>query len=66
VIRYGQYGRKESWIVKIYEKCPYLITIRLAFLPYFPYRFHYSTFLSSVFPISFHFYHNISENNKLL
>jgi hypothetical protein len=26
VIRYGQYGRKQSWIMKIYEKCGRMVS----------------------------------------
>jgi hypothetical protein len=55
VKRYEKYGRKVTWIVKWYGKygrkasyCPYLITIRLAFLPYFPYHF---TILFCIFQI---------------
>jgi hypothetical protein len=46
VKKYKKYRRKVGWndIENMEEKsvplyCPYLITIRLAFLPYFPYHF---------------------------
>jgi hypothetical protein len=59
----GKIWKKCDKIWKVWKKNnPYLITIRLAFLPYFPYHFTiffhivpiFSPF-SSVFSISFHY-----------